>query len=77
MKEKSDFYNLGFSFQLPPSLKFDSGRKIIDLFKRSLFGPGSSVVNLKNELKRVGARRYKNNARRSWFVLGIVFMSST
>ena len=76
-KEKKWFLIFWFSFQLPPSLKFDSGKKIIDLFKRSLFGPGSTVVNLKNELKRVGAHRYEVNARRSWFVQGLVFMSST
>lgn len=39
--------------QLPPSLKFDPNRRLIDQYKKSLFSTPSSAMHLKNELKKL------------------------
>ncbi|XP_071966114.1 serine/threonine-protein kinase Nek10-like isoform X1 [Antedon mediterranea] len=42
-----------FICQLPPTLTYNPRRRVIECFKRALFSPQSSSVNLKNELKKV------------------------
>jgi len=49
----SQLHKVIYVSQLPPSLKFDPNRRIIDQFKRSLFSTPSSPMNLKNELKKL------------------------
>jgi len=39
--------------QLPPTLSPNPRRRIIGRYKRVLFAPGSSSLNLKNEMKKV------------------------
>ena len=41
--------------QLPPTLAPNPRRKVIERFKKALFAPQTSSVNLKNELKKVRA----------------------
>ncbi|XP_071811939.1 serine/threonine-protein kinase Nek10-like isoform X2 [Apostichopus japonicus] len=44
-----------FISQLPPTLTPNPRRKVIERFKRALFSPQSTIVNLKSELKKVVA----------------------
>ncbi|KAJ8024745.1 Serine/threonine-protein kinase Nek10 [Holothuria leucospilota] len=44
-----------FISQLPPTLSPNPRRKVIERFKRALFSPQSTIVNLKSELKKVVA----------------------
>ncbi|XP_071485306.1 serine/threonine-protein kinase Nek10-like [Diadema antillarum] len=46
-------HKLIFICQLPPTLSPNPRRKVIERFKRALFAPQSSSVNLKSELKKV------------------------
>ena len=45
-------YNF-FVYQLSPSLSPNPQRRVIEQFKKALFGPQSNAVNLKNEVKKV------------------------
>ncbi|XP_022087422.1 serine/threonine-protein kinase Nek10-like isoform X2 [Acanthaster planci] len=53
LKMLHTIHKIIFICQLPPTLSPNPRRKVIERFKKALFAPQSSSVNLKNELKKL------------------------